>query len=256
MPPSSESLAGSAQSQDAGPGGLPGHADERLAADPQGGPVLPGQPEQRLIMTAVAAIARHNAPGATASVGTWLRAQRQARGWNVPETARRLRKAATSTADTLPANGVLEAHIRRWERCVIAPSERYKLLYCLAFGITPGQYGQVQPPPPPALDGPAPSRPPAHIPALAQKTPQAAALCPALLSRLIAKALTAGAACHCGNHTSPVADHVDTESTIRLLITQAAYTRGADVAAIARVVGMSATEVRGVLRTVETGAWT
>jgi hypothetical protein len=38
------------------------------------------------------------------------------------------------------------------------------------------------------------------------------------------------------------------QDAVRRLITEAAYERGADVTAIARVVGMSADEVRGVLR--------
>lgn len=79
-------------------------------------------------------------------IGTWLRAQRQARGWNIPETARQLRAAAKATGDkSVPGNKALCTYIRRWERGQIEPSERYKLHYCKTFGIPPAAYGHSTP---------------------------------------------------------------------------------------------------------------
>jgi hypothetical protein len=78
-------------------------------------------------------------------LSAWLRAQRQARGWNVPETARQLRAAAKTSGDPVPGNKAICTYIRRWERGQIEPSERYKLHYCKAYGIPPSDYG-AQPP--------------------------------------------------------------------------------------------------------------
>lgn len=83
--------------------------------------------------------------------------------------ARRLREAAKASGDnSVPGNKALCTYIRRWERGVIGPSERYKLHYCRAFGISPGQIGLGAPGgvpavPFPAGDGPR-SRP---LPAIA-----------------------------------------------------------------------------------------
>ncbi len=74
-------------------------------------------------------------------LGRWLRAQRQERGWNVPEMTRRLRRAAAESGDKLPAGECLWTMIRRWERGGTGVSERYRLHYCRAFGIEPGQFG-------------------------------------------------------------------------------------------------------------------
>jgi hypothetical protein len=73
--------------------------------------------------------------------GRWLRAQRQARAWNVPKMAHEMRAAATAAGDNVPTVATMEAHIRRWERGVINPSERYMLYDCKAFGIRADQYG-------------------------------------------------------------------------------------------------------------------
>ena len=76
--------------------------------------------------------------------GAWLRQQRQARGWPIPEMARHLREAAKAVGDTLPANPGLFTMIRRWENGA-GVSERYRLHYCRAVGITPEQFGCEQP---------------------------------------------------------------------------------------------------------------
>jgi transcriptional regulator with XRE-family HTH domain len=76
--------------------------------------------------------------------GAWLRQQRQARGWPVPEMARHLREAAKAVGDTPPANAALFTMIRRWEHGA-GVSERYRLHYSRALGIEPEQFGCDEP---------------------------------------------------------------------------------------------------------------
>jgi transcriptional regulator with XRE-family HTH domain len=71
-------------------------------------------------------------PGAD---GDALRAQRRSRGWDVPEMARRLRRAAGD--DPLPEHSDLVRMIRRWERGTYRLSERYELLYAAGLGVRP-----------------------------------------------------------------------------------------------------------------------
>jgi hypothetical protein len=60
--------------------------------------------------------------------GETLRAWRRSRGWDVPETARQLRRAAGD--EQMPAHDSLIRQIRRWERPGTHElSERYELLY-------------------------------------------------------------------------------------------------------------------------------
>src|SRR5712691_735805 len=79
----------------------------------------------------------------TTEIGTWLRAQREERGWSRSDMARRLITAAkdagddaTTTADNMRKN------VYRWEADQIKLSDRYRLLYCRALGIKPAQFGQ------------------------------------------------------------------------------------------------------------------
>ncbi len=58
--------------------------------------------------------------------GETLRAWRRSGGWDVPETARQLRKAAGN--DTMPVHDALVRMIYRWERLGLR-TERYELLY-------------------------------------------------------------------------------------------------------------------------------
>ena len=74
-------------------------------------------------------------------LGPWLREQRRSRGWDVPQLARQLARAAGGDRHTLPSQECLLVYIRRWERGTVGVSERYLLLYCAAFGIEPGQFG-------------------------------------------------------------------------------------------------------------------
>jgi transcriptional regulator with XRE-family HTH domain len=62
--------------------------------------------------------------------GGELRAWRRARGWDVPELARQLRRAS---AEPLPKPESLEQMIRAWERGNFRPSERYRLLLAKLF---------------------------------------------------------------------------------------------------------------------------
>lgn len=66
-----------------------------------------------------------------------LRGWRLSRHWAVPEMARQLRHAATGTHIAEPDS--LKSMIYKWERDAIQITERYMLLYCKVFEITPGQ---------------------------------------------------------------------------------------------------------------------
>jgi hypothetical protein len=55
--------------------------------------------------------------------------------------ARQLVRAAGDDRHTLPSKECLLVYVRRWERGDVGVSERYTLLYCEAFGITPEQFG-------------------------------------------------------------------------------------------------------------------
>jgi transcriptional regulator with XRE-family HTH domain len=76
-------------------------------------------------------------------LGTWLRTQREERGWSRSETARRLITAARETGDgSMPDAETIRGYIYRWEHGKIHTlSERYVLYYCRAFGIKPAQFG-------------------------------------------------------------------------------------------------------------------
>ena len=93
-------------------------------------------------------------------IGRWLRQQREARGWARREMAHRLTQAAEAVGDTtVPGIDHLCTYIRRWEVGRHGPTERYKLFYCTAFGITPQEYGTAPPPPPrPEPEGRGPVR--------------------------------------------------------------------------------------------------
>jgi transcriptional regulator with XRE-family HTH domain/tetratricopeptide (TPR) repeat protein len=80
-------------------------------------------------------------------LGTWLRQQREARGWARREMAWRLIQAGREAGDTsIPGISAMYQNIRRWERGEIIPTERYRLCYCTALGIPPSQFGTTPPP--------------------------------------------------------------------------------------------------------------
>jgi len=84
----------------------------------------------------------------------WVREQRQARGWNIQQMARKLREAAALAGDTLPDKECLATMIRRWEKGG-GISERYQLHYSHAFRIPPPRFG-ITPAPRAAPAEPAP----------------------------------------------------------------------------------------------------
>jgi transcriptional regulator with XRE-family HTH domain len=61
--------------------------------------------------------------------GAILRAWRRSRGWDVPEVARRLRRAARDSGQTVAAHSGLVRMIYGWERGDHQLTERYELLY-------------------------------------------------------------------------------------------------------------------------------
>ena len=83
----------------------------------------------------------------SSELAAWLRRQREDRGWTRTELARQLIRAARARGDTsMPGAGNISHNIYRWERGAVTPAERYKLLYCSAFGIPFGQFGTALPP--------------------------------------------------------------------------------------------------------------
>ena len=78
----------------------------------------------------------------SSELAAWLRRQREGRGWTRTELARQLIRAARARGDTsLPGADNISHNIYRWERGTVVPAERYKLLYCSAFGIPFSQFG-------------------------------------------------------------------------------------------------------------------
>jgi hypothetical protein len=79
--------------------------------------------------------------------GTWLRQQREARGWAKREMARRIIEAGQAAGDTtVPGITHMCRYIRRWEGGV-RMTERYKFYYCTALSIPPSQFGTAPPEP-------------------------------------------------------------------------------------------------------------
>jgi transcriptional regulator with XRE-family HTH domain len=75
-------------------------------------------------------------------LGAWLRQQREDRYWSRIELARRMIKVASRHDDTPPpCTDHLAHNIYRWEHGKAGPSERYRLYWCEATGITPDQFG-------------------------------------------------------------------------------------------------------------------
>src|SRR5689334_15948482 len=78
------------------------------------------------------------------SNGGELREWRRSRGWDVPELARRLRRAAD---EPIAAHDGLVRMIRSWERGDHRPSERYELLY-RRLGLPPADMNEPGSQPP------------------------------------------------------------------------------------------------------------
>lgn len=93
--------------------------------------------------------------------GQTLRAWRRSRGWDVPEMARRLRRAARQTGQSVAAFDGLVRMIYAWERGDHKLTERYQLLYTAALGIDSDRIAHK------------PSDPPRPIPAATPPTDRA-----------------------------------------------------------------------------------
>jgi transcriptional regulator with XRE-family HTH domain len=76
-------------------------------------------------------------------LGTWLRAQREQRGWTRNHLARQLITAARDAGDrTVPDAGTISGYIYRWETGGVREvSERYRHAYCRVLGITLAEFG-------------------------------------------------------------------------------------------------------------------
>src|SRR5260370_37332147 len=102
-----------------------------------------------------------------------LRQQREARGWDKREMARRLVDAGRAAGDTsMPAVDGMYHNLHRWEHDG-GVSERHKLNYCRVLGIHPSQFGLHKPAEP--LDaGPAAAAVPGMaVPAVMEPVPAA-----------------------------------------------------------------------------------
>jgi transcriptional regulator with XRE-family HTH domain len=98
------------------------------------------------------------------TLGSWLRRQREDRGWTRSEMARQLSRAARAKGDSsVPGIDNISHNIYRWERGAVAPAERYQLYYAGAFGIPFSQFGVS-----PDMAG---TGPPVPAPAACHQTP-------------------------------------------------------------------------------------
>lgn len=98
-------------------------------------------------------------------LAAWLRQQREARGWSRREMARQLITAGRETGDTsLPGLDSMCHNIHRREHSRGGLTERYKLYYCRALGIPPGQFGAEPAASPPPTPPPIPADPRLPLP--------------------------------------------------------------------------------------------
>jgi transcriptional regulator with XRE-family HTH domain len=75
--------------------------------------------------------------------GTWLRAQREARGWSRTDMAGRLIAAAREAGDAIAGTPENLCHsIYRWERGLTGVSAPHQRLICRVLGIGPAGFGQ------------------------------------------------------------------------------------------------------------------
>ena len=69
--------------------------------------------------------------------GATLRGWRRSRGWDVPEMAQRLRRAAREAGVPVATQDGLVRMIYAWERGDHRLTERYELLYAKALDFSP-----------------------------------------------------------------------------------------------------------------------
>jgi transcriptional regulator with XRE-family HTH domain len=77
----------------------------------------------------------------SADLGAWLREQREARGWSKREMARQMIEAGRAAGESMPDVEGMCHNIRRWESGEGGLTERYKLAYCKALGMTTAHFG-------------------------------------------------------------------------------------------------------------------
>lgn len=65
-----------------------------------------------------------------------LQAERESRGWSHPYLAGKLNDASAGIGP-VPQDESIIPQIRRWERGAVGISQRYRALYCIAFGMGP-----------------------------------------------------------------------------------------------------------------------
>jgi transcriptional regulator with XRE-family HTH domain len=79
----------------------------------------------------------------SSELGSWLRGQREARGWSRADMARRLITAARQAeSDTVPDPENLRHSIYRWECGLAGVSGPHRLVICRVFGIAPTEFGE------------------------------------------------------------------------------------------------------------------
>jgi transcriptional regulator with XRE-family HTH domain len=78
-------------------------------------------------------VARGYAAGREA-LGARLRAERESRGWTCRQLAGKLSDASAGICP-VPQIESIVPQIRRWERGTARAGERYRALYCIAFGM-------------------------------------------------------------------------------------------------------------------------
>jgi hypothetical protein len=62
--------------------------------------------------------------------------------------ARQLHRVAKASGDnSVTSMSIITTYVRRWESGKVAPTERYRLHYCSALRIAPGQFGPDGAPP-------------------------------------------------------------------------------------------------------------
>jgi transcriptional regulator with XRE-family HTH domain len=80
----------------------------------------------------------------SSELGSWLRGQREARGWSRADVARRLAAAAREAGDDVTSSPENLRHsIYRWERGMAGISGPHRRLLCRAFGITPAEFARL-----------------------------------------------------------------------------------------------------------------
>ncbi|MGI5206241.1 hypothetical protein ACQEU6_32295 [Spirillospora sp. CA-108201] len=86
----------------------------------------------------------------TPQVRARLRRERRTRGWDIPRMAQELRDAA-DYPHKMPSVRSLRRYIERWEKGdVVRVTERYRILYTRAFGMSDDALFEDGPEPPPA----------------------------------------------------------------------------------------------------------